>query len=465
MNSSRAYQVLLVDLIDSLTINQIKEVLLPKDARAPYIEEMHRLAHDIDLLFKEKQVNATGRLLRLIVFLAQANLHVWHTKDRMQTEPGKYHELLEFAQDMNGLRNHVRNLLMEHFGEGEACNRRATFLKEDGDQWYSATLNALKSGDPTASGARYLTLTVEDFARLFGTTVDDIPSVCHEMIRERDFRYEKLDPVERDQVAAKVLKRIDSGEMWVSGPDKQDVWERGWSENLQEYEETHSLSALTPKFIGPNKVLRLDGDFTRPLDPDFEFNFVDILRHWAFRKYFKDIRTIYEFGCGSCQHLPVLAEIFPGKELHGLDWAVTSSKIIKKLAKEKGWNITDHLFDLYSPDERLALDSSCGVFTVGTMEQLGRNFEPFLQFLLRKRPAIVMHMETISELYNEEKLIDYLAIRYDRKRNYLEGYLDRLQELERKGKIEILKAHRLFFGNSYHDSYSLLVWRPKSYES
>jgi hypothetical protein len=270
-----------------------------------------------------------------------------------------------------------------------------------------------------------------------------------------------LDTTERDRVLVSILKRLASGDLWISGPDKQGIWEEGWSDNLEEYEKVRDVTVLTPKFIRPNQVLRLNHDYVQALDPNFEFNFVDVLRHWTFRKYLQGVKAIYEFGCGSCQHLPVLAELFPEKEFHGLDWTEASSKIIEKLVEDKGWNITGHRFNLYSPDESLALDSNCGVFTVGTMEQLGHSFEPFLQFLLRKRPAVVMHMETISELYDDAHLTDYLAIQYDRKRKYLEGYLDRLRQLECEDRICLLKVQRILFGSLYHDSYSLVVWKPK----
>jgi Fic family protein len=98
----------------------------------------------IDLLIKERQIKPTGRLVRLIIFLAQANLYVWRNKDCMQKEPEKYYDLLEFAQELNGLRNHVRNLLMEEFREAEPCNRRATFLDYDHRRWYSIIINGMK---------------------------------------------------------------------------------------------------------------------------------------------------------------------------------------------------------------------------------------------------------------------------------------------------------------------------------
>lgn len=304
-------------------------------------------------------------------------------------------------------------------------------------------------------------LTIESFAELFATSIDDFPLVCHELIAKNDFTYDKLTQLERDSTINTILQRINSGEMWVSGVDMQEVWERGWTENLLNYQQENVIATLTPKFIRPNQILRLSRDYIRPRDPHFEYNFVDIYRHWAFLKYLGDSQSIHEFGCGSCQHLPVLVKLFPTIPIHGIDWAKASKKIIDTLVARYKWNVTGHIANLYSPSDNLPLDSASGVITIGTLEQLGDNFEPFLQFLMRKRPRIVLHMETIAELYDESFLADYLALLYDRKRNYLTGYLERLRQLESEGKIEILNAIRVYFGSMHHDSYSLLVWRPK----
>ncbi len=90
-------------------------------------------------------------------------------------------------------------------------------------------------------------------------------------------------------------------------------------------------------------------------------------------------------------------------------------QIINKLVEINGLNIGGRLFNLFEPDEglRLSKDNSA-IFTVATMEQLGRNYEPFLT---------------------------------------------RLKELEKEGRLEILKAQRIFFGSLYHDGYFLVVWR------
>ena len=49
-------------------------------------------------------------------------------------------------------------------------------------------------------------LTVQDFARLFGTTLDGIPANCRAIIDSHDFSYRTLIGEERDHVLLNVLK-------------------------------------------------------------------------------------------------------------------------------------------------------------------------------------------------------------------------------------------------------------------
>ena len=304
-------------------------------------------------------------------------------------------------------------------------------------------------------------LKLEGFARLFGTAVNDIPDDCQELIAQGDFRYRMLEGDERDRVLLDVLKRIDSGQFSVAGKEGKARWEKGWSENLESFiEHGHDLSTLVPKYIRPNQPLRLDQNYVMPSDPNFERNWYEVFRLWLFRTYFKDAETVYEFGCGSGFNLAVLAQLYPEKEFYGLDWAAASIDIVNELAKTYGWNMKGLLFDFFSPDETVKIADNSAILTIGAVEQTGRDYESFLQYLLKGSPKLCVHVEPILEWYDENNLIDYAAIRFHQKRKYWEGFPNRLKELENEGKVEILKTKRSYFGSLYIEGYSQLIWRP-----
>jgi hypothetical protein len=125
MNSAeRKYKVPLAELLDRLAVDQIKEVLL-SEGKSSYATEMEILQHDIDLIVFECNIPLTARLLRIVVVLSQLNLHIWLLKDRMQQEPDKYDELLKFAHQLNGIRNRMKNLLLEETGDREKSAQRS----------------------------------------------------------------------------------------------------------------------------------------------------------------------------------------------------------------------------------------------------------------------------------------------------------------------------------------------------
>jgi cyclopropane fatty-acyl-phospholipid synthase-like methyltransferase len=180
-----------------------------------------------------------------------------------------------------------------------------------------------------------------------------------------------------------------------------------------------------------------------------------------FKKFFEKSRSIYEFGCGTGLNLVAAGEMYPDKNLFGLDWSASSCAIIDQLRKIKQLNIQGRLFDMYEPDNSVQIGKEDAVLTVGALEQLGSGFKPFLEFLLSKKPHVCLHMETMNELYTRKTAADFITLQYTRQRRYLTGFLDALRENEKQGKIRILQVQRTF-GGQYHEGYSFVVWQPVS---
>ncbi len=306
-------------------------------------------------------------------------------------------------------------------------------------------------------------LVLNDFARLLRTSPKAIPRECRDLINKFDFRYRKINQLQRNQIMLSVLRRLDSNELPKSGKRNKARWEKGWSENLKDFiEHNYNIEKLVPRYVRSNQPMRLYGDYIIPLDPHFEINWYTIFRIWFFSEYLKEAAAIYEFGCGSGYNLPILAKLFPEKELHGLDWVVASRKIVNKLAQRYGYNMKGHLFDMFSPDEKLNFKANSAVLTMGGLEQLGENYKKFLRYLLQKKPLVYIHMEPFIELYNQDSLFDYLAIKFHKKRRYLGNYLASLKKLEAKNKIKIIKINRVSLGSLYQEGYSFVVWKPIS---
>jgi hypothetical protein len=304
-------------------------------------------------------------------------------------------------------------------------------------------------------------VTIADLARSFGVSEDEFSVQCLQAIANYDLSYQRLDLKQRDEVILCVLKKTASDTQVIGAKERTSVWEQGWSENLQAFQEQHnSLEALIPKFIRENQPIRYDGDYIMPANPRFEFDYMTVFRIWLFQKYFAGYANIYEFGCGSGLNLVLLASLFPDKDLYGLDFVQPPVDLINSIAASHNWRMTGHRFDMIHPDPDFLLARESAVFTFGALEQLASKTESFLQYLLQQRPGICLHVEPTLELYDENLLFDHLAIQFHRKRGYTEGLLPRLRQLEAEGRARILAVKRLNFGSLFLEGYTYIAWQP-----
>ncbi len=304
-------------------------------------------------------------------------------------------------------------------------------------------------------------VTLDDFARSFAASPEEFSETCRKAVDGYDFQYERLDKKGRDDVILYVLKKIATDTQVIGAKDRTSVWENGWAENLHAFAASHyDLDALIPKFIRENQPLRYEGDYIVSRNARFEYNYMTIFRIWLFQKYFSDYPAIYEFGSGSGLNLALLASLFPDKDLHGLDFVQPSVDLIDTIGKVHGWRMWGHRFDMINPDDRFNLADGSAVFTFGALEQLASEIEKFIQYLLRQKPGICIHVEPTVELYDENVLFDYLAIQFHRKRGYTEHLLPRIKQLEAQGKAKILGMKRLHFGSLFMEGYTYIVWQP-----
>jgi hypothetical protein len=127
----------LAELIDRLTVDQIKEVTFSV-GREDIRDEMERVEHDIDMLVAEKKIELDARLIRVVIALAQLNLHIWNNKEVMEgliDEPDRYLALLKLSHQLNGIRNQLKNHLLVIGGDKDAASLRSNFKTDGLDGW------------------------------------------------------------------------------------------------------------------------------------------------------------------------------------------------------------------------------------------------------------------------------------------------------------------------------------------
>jgi hypothetical protein len=111
---SRKYLPTLSELIDRLSIVQLKEVFM-SDHKVEYAQEISDIIHDIQAHIDENNAVVDAEVIRAIVVLSQMNLHIWHneTNYRKGIKDGNN---LELTHGLNGIRNTAKNKIQEVVG-------------------------------------------------------------------------------------------------------------------------------------------------------------------------------------------------------------------------------------------------------------------------------------------------------------------------------------------------------------
>mgnify|MGYP003110340697 CR=1 FL=1 len=111
----RKYLPTLGELIDRLTIVQLKEVKIPEH-KEEYQKEIKEIVHDItEILTTVKQLKVDGDFIRAIVVLSQMNSHIWVNEDNARSGENTANDLL-LTHGLNGIRNTAKNKIQEKVG-------------------------------------------------------------------------------------------------------------------------------------------------------------------------------------------------------------------------------------------------------------------------------------------------------------------------------------------------------------
>ena len=111
--SERKYLPTLSELVDRLSIVQLKEVFIPEHKKE-YSEEIEDIVHDIQLIL-DKCEDINAETIRAIVVLSQMNLHIWHNESNYR-KGIKDGNNLELTHGLNGIRNTSKNKIQEVVG-------------------------------------------------------------------------------------------------------------------------------------------------------------------------------------------------------------------------------------------------------------------------------------------------------------------------------------------------------------
>ena len=111
--TDRKYLPTLAELVDRLSISQLKGVFIPEH-KEEYAQEIRDILHDIQLILDNcEKIDAD--VIRAVVVLSQMNLHIWHNESNYR-KGIKEGNQLELTHGLNGIRNTAKNKIQEIVG-------------------------------------------------------------------------------------------------------------------------------------------------------------------------------------------------------------------------------------------------------------------------------------------------------------------------------------------------------------
>ena len=109
--TDRKYLPTLSELVDRLSIAQLKEVFIPEH-KEEYALEISDIVHDIQLHLEESEQSVTAEVIRAVIVLSQMNLHIWHNESNYRKGIRDGNDL-ELTHGLNGIRNTAKNKIQE----------------------------------------------------------------------------------------------------------------------------------------------------------------------------------------------------------------------------------------------------------------------------------------------------------------------------------------------------------------
>ena len=121
----RKYLPTVSDLIDRLSIIQLKEVFIPEH-KEEYAQEIKDIVHDLN------ELGLDGKMIRAIIVLSQMNLHIWHNETEYRKGEGDGN--LGLTHGLNGIRNTAKNKIQDEVGEGRK-DYKVDCIAAEFDDW------------------------------------------------------------------------------------------------------------------------------------------------------------------------------------------------------------------------------------------------------------------------------------------------------------------------------------------
>ncbi len=122
------------ELIDRLSIHQLKEVFIPGQ-KEKYRREMKDICHDLDVVIQELDAVLSAEMIRTIIIIAQINAHIWYNEAKARLGEEQDLKLLRLTHGLNGIRSAAGNQLLRLVKDETRMDYKTDCLAAEHSQW------------------------------------------------------------------------------------------------------------------------------------------------------------------------------------------------------------------------------------------------------------------------------------------------------------------------------------------
>ena len=144
----RKYLPTFAELIDRLSIHQLKEVFIPEH-KEKYQREMRNIMDDMDEIIKEDNIVLSPELIKATVVLAQINEHIWYNESKVRSGESQDLGLLKLTHGLNGIRNRTMNYILSLVGNEGRQDWKTDCLAAEFSDWEILLDYSRENGETT----------------------------------------------------------------------------------------------------------------------------------------------------------------------------------------------------------------------------------------------------------------------------------------------------------------------------
>jgi hypothetical protein len=112
--TERKYLPSFADLIDRLSIVQLKIIFIPEHKEA-YEKELDDILHDIGLFLND--IKITGEMVRAMMIIQLCNRFIWENEAKARLGGSDQDKFLKLTHSINGVRNTAKNVISRELKE------------------------------------------------------------------------------------------------------------------------------------------------------------------------------------------------------------------------------------------------------------------------------------------------------------------------------------------------------------